>query len=80
MLGNTEYKNSNEIVPISKILQQAGWRVKWYTITVECDKCYEHYKPDPNTTYKLFVQVFLIYNQYDCSIDLSNYITVVITL
>lgn len=41
MLGNTEYKNSDEIVLISKILQLAGWRVKCDTITVACDKCYE---------------------------------------
>lgn len=80
MLGNTGYKNSNEILLISKVLQQAGWRVKCDTIIVECDKCYENYKPDPNTTYKLFIQAFLIYTQYNCSIDLSIHIIVVITI
>lgn len=61
MSGRTEYKNSNEIVLISETFQQASWRVKCDTVTVQCDECYGHYKPDHNTAYKLFS--FFIYYQ-----------------
>lgn len=82
MPDNTQYnKNSNEIVLISKILQQVSVRVKCDTATIHCDKCSGRYKPDPHTSYKLSIQLFFIYNQYnDCSIDLSNHTIVVTTI
>lgn len=35
MLGSTEYKNPKEIVLNSETFQQASWRVKCDTITVQ---------------------------------------------
>lgn len=59
--GSTEYKNSNEIVLKSETFQQVSWKVECDTITLQCDECYGHYKPDPNMAYELFS--FFIYNQ-----------------